>query len=263
LFGDGGTAKSYTALYFIGRLAQRGIPVAYFDWELAADEHRDRLERLFPAHMPKIQYARCDRPLVHEVDRLRRIVRDHKIEYCVFDSIVFACDGPPESAEIAGRYFRAVRQIGGGSLHVAHITKGENSDKKPFGSAFWHNGSRSTWYAQLDESSRFEDVLQVGLFNRKANLGKLRPPTGFSIAFDENTTTFQRTNPACSPDLSAQLSIKQRMAYLLRNGSLDAGRIADEIDAEADTVKRTARRYKELFTVLDSGRIGLVTKVAA
>src|SRR5262249_41538434 len=75
LFGDGGAAKSYTALYIAGVLAQRGLNVALFDWELCGEDHRDRLERLFGPDMPAILYARCERPLVSETDRLRRIVR--------------------------------------------------------------------------------------------------------------------------------------------------------------------------------------------
>src|SRR6185369_3527639 len=78
IFGDGGAAKSYTCLYLAGRLAERGMQVALFDWELAGEDHRDRLERLFGPDMPKIIYARCERPLVYEVDRLRRIALDQQ-----------------------------------------------------------------------------------------------------------------------------------------------------------------------------------------
>ena len=117
LFGDGGTGKSYIALYVAGRIAEQDISVALFDWELAGEDHRDRLERLFSDGMPRVLYCRCERPLVYEVDRLRRIVRDKGVQYAVYDSVAFASDGPPEAAEVAGRYFRAVRQIGGGSLH--------------------------------------------------------------------------------------------------------------------------------------------------
>ena len=258
LFGDGGAVKSYEALYFAGRIAEKGISVAFFDWELAGEDHRDRLERLFPDGMPRILYARCERPLVYEVDRLKRIVRDGGIEFAVFDSVAFACDGPPEAAEVAGRYFRAVRQIGGGSLHVAHVSKAENGDQKPFGSAFWHNGARATWYVKLAEASAGTDVLQIGLFNRKVNLGKLRPPLGYSVTFGEDTTTFKRTDLAESPDLAGQLSIRQRMAYLLRKGAMSPERIAEEVDSDINTVKRTIRRYKKLFTVIEGGRVGLL-----
>src|SRR6185369_10696077 len=112
--------------------------------------------------------------LVYEVDRLTRIVRDRHIDYAVFDSVAFASDGPPEAAEVAGRYFRAVRQIGCGSLHIAHISKAENGDQKPFGSAFWHNGARSTWFAKrANEETSGTEPLNLGLFHRKSNLGRL------------------------------------------------------------------------------------------
>lgn len=262
LFGDGGTLKSYTGLYELGTLSRDGMNVAYFDWELSGEDHRERLERLFGLNMPRILYARCDKPLVYEADRLARIVRDNGIQYAVYDSVAFACDGPPESAEVAGRYFRAVRQIGGGSQHIAHITKGENADKKPFGSTFWHNGARCTWYAKLAEQSD-ENTLHVGFFNRKSNLSRLSPPTGFTITFAENRTTFRRSNPADSPDLAGQLSVRQRMASLLRQGAMTAESIADELEADVETVKRTARRYKKLFMIMDGGRLGLLERIAA
>jgi hypothetical protein len=185
LFGDGGAAKSYLALYLAGLLAESGLSVALFDWELGGEDHRIRLERLFPEGMPRIIYARCERPLAYETDRLRRIVRDEGIHFAVFDSVAFACDGPPEAAEIAGRYFRAVRQIGVGSLHLAHVSRAENADQRPFGSAFWHNGGRATWYVKEADESAGGDVLNIGLFNRKANLGRLRAPVGFRVEFAE------------------------------------------------------------------------------
>jgi len=261
LFGDGGAAKSYLGLYLAGRLSERGVRVGLFDWELAGEDHRERLERLFPDGMPRILYARCERPLVHEIDRLRRIVREQELEYLIFDSVAFACDGPPEAAEIAGRYFRAVRQIGGGSLHIAHISKGENADQKPFGSAFWHNGARSTWYTQLAGGDSNSETLSIGLFNRKANLGRLRAPIGFTITFTEDRTTFRRSDVADTPELAGKLSVCQRMKHLLRRGAMTTEAIAEEIEERPETVGRVLRRYKgKLFTVIEGGRVGLLER---
>jgi hypothetical protein len=110
------------------------VRVGLFDWELAGEDHRERLERLFGAKLPGVRYARCNRPFVHELDRLRRIVRDEALDYVIFDSVAFACDGPPEAAEVAGRYFQSLRQLGiVGSLHIAHISKADGADQKPFG----------------------------------------------------------------------------------------------------------------------------------
>ncbi len=257
IFGDGGAAKSYMALFFLGRLAERGLRTALFDWELAGEDHRDRLERLFGEDMPAIVYARCERPLVNEVDRLRRICRDEEIDFAGFDSVAFACDGPPEAAEVAGRYFRAVRQIGVGSLHVAHISKSDGADAKPFGSAFWHNGARATWFAKLAEATPGGRSIQLGLFNRKANLGALRSAVGFEITFEDTKTTFRRADLARVPDLAAKLSIRQRMVMALRGGALSRAKLAEQIDANEETVKRTANRDKRNFVILDGGFIGL------
>jgi hypothetical protein len=261
LFGDGGAAKSYIALYLAGRLAQQGMRMALFDWELAGEDHRERLELLFGASMPQILYARCERALAYEVDRLARIVRDNRVEYTVFDSVAFACDGPPEAAEVAGRYFRVVRQIGGGSLHIAHISKAEGADQKPFGSAFWHNGARSTWFAQKDDSSA-DDTLALGLFNRKSNLGRLSAPLGFTVTFTEDRTTFRRADVADSPTLAGRLTVRQRMDALLRKDALTPEQIGREIDAKPETIERTARRYKSHFVTLPDGRIGLLQRVS-
>lgn len=231
VFGDGGAAKSYLCLFIGGRLAQRGLRVALFDWELAGEDHRDRLERLFGPSMPKLIYARCERPLVYETDRLRRIGRDEGIEFAIFDSVAFACDGPPEAAEVAGRYFRSVREIGGGSLHVAHINKGDNADKKPFGSTFWHNGARATWFAKAGELTDDTSALTVGLFNRKANLGPLRHPVGFRVEFGDDRTTFTRTDVREYPEMAESMSLRQRMAATLRRGALDLAALADEVQA--------------------------------
>ncbi len=255
IFGDGGSAKSLTALFLAGRLAQGGMVVALFDWELCGEDHRERLERLFSAGMPKILYCRCERPLITEADRLQRITRDERIEYAIFDSIAFACDGPPEAAEVASRYFRAVRQIGCGSLHVAHVTKSENNDQRPFGSAFWHNGARSTWYVQAAEPT--DGTMRLGLFHRKANLGPLRPAVSYLINFLPNKTEFHQAGIAESPDLADKLSVRSRMILLLKRGSLTSNEIADHTGADLETVRRTARRYKNDFIALSGDRVGL------
>lgn len=262
-FGDGGAAKSYLALYLAGKLSQTGIRTALFDWELAGEDHRDRLERLFGADMPDVRYVRCSRPLVHEADRLRRIVREEEIGYAVYDSIAFAADGAPESAEVAGRYFQSVRQIGVGSLHVAHVSKALDLDQKPFGSAFWHNGARATWNVKLADTLPGANQITIGLYNRKTNLGPLRPAVGFDITFADDRTTFRRVNVADVSDLAGHLSVRQRMAHLLRRGAMSPAVVAEEIGADLETVKRTARRYKNQFLILPGGNLGMVERRTA
>jgi len=248
VFGDGGTAKSYHALYTGGVLAQRGLRVALLDWELDAGAHRQRLERLFGAAMPDVRYVRCDRPLVYEIDRLRKIVRDERLDFAVFDSIGYACPGPPESAEHAMSYFRAVRQLAIGSLHVAHVRQGENNDQRPFGSTFWHASARSTWFIKLAATAPDGRQLTIGLFNRKANLSALRPAVGFEVTFETDRTVFSRVAVADVTELAESLPLWQRMKSALTRGPLTLARLADELGANVDTLDRTVRRKSGMFT---------------
>jgi Sigma-70, region 4 len=207
--------------------------------------------------MPMIHYCRCERPLSVESDRLRRIVREHQIDYAIYDSIAFACDGPPEAAEVASRYFRAVREINCGSFHIAHVSKGEHSDQKPFGSAFWHNGARSTWFVQSAERAGEQHVLRLGFFNRKANLGPIQSPVSLIVRFSADRTEFQRAEITDTPDFEEKLTVRQKMIYLLRRGARTQAEIASQINAKADTVRKTINRAKEVFIELNDGRIGL------
>jgi hypothetical protein len=160
-----------------------------------------------------------------------------------------------------------VRHIGVGSLHIAHVTKAENGDQKPFGSAFWHNGARSTWFVKADPASEGTDVLRIGLFNRKANQGRLMAsPLAFAVKFDDETVSFRRTDIADSPDLVDKLTIRERITFSLRNGPKTIQTLADELNLDTDTVAKTIHRYlskgrifKELSGVKYNRLIGLLT----
>lgn len=262
LFGDGGGLKSYIGLQLAGDLVQQGWRVGYFDWEMAAEDHRTRLERLFGEDMPEIRYARCERPLVHEVDRLRRIVSHDGLDFAVFDSIAFACDGPPEAAEVAGRYFQSTRQLRIGSLHVAHVNKSDTGDHKPFGSSFWHNGARATWFVKPAEPMPGSSDVSVGVFPRKRNLGPLPAAVAYEFRFGQVRTEFRRVDVTGVSELADRVPIRQRMAQTLRRGSLAPEVVAEELGADVETVKRTARRYKQQFTILPGGRLGLLERSA-
>ena len=267
LFSDGGVLKSYLALYFAGCMAEMDIPVMYCDWELDEADHSERLHRIFPDGAPQVFHVRCTRSLTYEADRLRRIARDNGIQYSIFDSIGYACDGAPESAEAAGKYFRAVRQIGGGSLHIAHISKAEGGDQKPFGSVFWHNSARATWYAERANEIPDGTIVRLGLFNRKANLGPLQPPLGYTVTFTDHRTIFRTSEVADTPELAEKLTVTQRVTALLRRGSMTVMTLAEELGVETNTVTQAVNRQlkkNRLFIVLEGTdtqrRIGLLER---
>lgn len=266
LFGDGGVSKSYLALYLAGRLEQvAGMRVGFFDWELGAEDHRSRLERLFGASMPAVVYVRCTRPLSHEIDRLARVVSDYRLTFGVFDSVAFGCDGPPENADVASAYMTAVRSLGIGSLLLAHVTKGESADQRPFGSTFWHNGARMTWNIKLAESCPGANSIVVGLYNRKSNLTAKERSAGFTIRFDSDRTEISPTDLREVQELAAQLSIRERLTHTLgKQGATTIASLAQELDAKVDTVERTLRRgiVTGHFVRLPPGDNGVPTRYA-
>ena len=243
IFGDGGTAKSYLALYVAGLLDRQGLKVGLFDWELGGGDHRLRLERLFgPDNMPGVYYARCSYPLSHDTDRIEGIIKEHRLDYAIFDSVAFACDGQPESAEVAGNYLRSLRPLNVGSLHLAHVTKAGAESDKPFGSAFWHNGARSTWFVMrtVGESS---DRQIIRLKNCKANLGPLLPDVGFEILFEPERTTFTKLSAGALSAIASKDTAIKRIRKALAAGPLSVGALVNETGDQRGTVTKTVNRY--------------------
>jgi hypothetical protein len=274
LFGDGGTFKSYMGLYVAGYLGQVGRRVLYADWELEGEDHRLRLERLFGADMPPVYYQRCYRPLIHEVETLQRHVIEQRIDYVICDSIGVATDGPPEAAEAATKYFRAVRQLGAGSLHLAHVTKPKDDGvdpTKPFGSVYWSNLARMTWFVKRTEGAD-DSRIAVALFNKKANLNAVRPAVGLEIQFDDERTLIRRVDVADVDELARSLPVWQRMRRALVSGPRTLANLADEFGADdegrqrlIDTMAREVRRKKNVFTTISNTadgvhRIALVSR---
>src|SRR5262245_15567809 len=265
LFGDGGSAKSYFGLYLAGQLAKQGVNVAFCDWEMSGSEHRQRMEYVFRFDNPRphIRYLGCSEPLHMEIDRIRHMVKDHAIRYAIFDSISVACGGRPEEAEIAARYFLDLRQLDIGSLHIAHTNKSEAAAQKPFGSAFWHNLARSTWFVQ---ASRDGNTSTLGFFNRKSNTGPLRAAAAVTMTFGHQSVQFARGDLNNSPELSEKLPVWQRMIPLLEvRGPMPMITIAEELDAAVDTIKKAVKRSKA-FRIIEGAtgipnRIGLAAGV--
>lgn len=256
LFGDGGTGKSYIALYWAGCLTRQGVPCAYIDAELDASEHKDRLYRLYGETFPNVLYLRLDRALERAVEQIKRLVRDYKIEFLVLDSVGVMTQGAPESAEAANGYIRALRQIGVGSLSIAHVTKnGEHNDQKPFGSVFYHNGFRSTWYAeQADPDANEGQPLAIGLYNRKSNLSKRLPPVGLEIDFQPNHTHIRPVDIGTLADLSHKQPLWKQLEAALRGGPQSASDLAESLGMTVNAVRVTLARGKQKGRFTNAGR---------
>ncbi len=91
LFGDGGTCKSLLGLWVLGQAAERGMRVGYFDWELDASQHRQRLGQLFPGGLPTIHYIRMRATIAGGIGPAEaHSFADLRLEYAVYDSVAVA-----------------------------------------------------------------------------------------------------------------------------------------------------------------------------
>ncbi len=250
LFGDGGSAKSYLALAaavsihsgleLLSIKPTARINVAYLDWEFDAWEHRDRMRRLVGNDMPDVVYVHCAGPLRDQVDRLQRVIREKEIGFVVIDSVGMACEGPPEEAQSALGFFDALRSLGVGALCVAHVNRSGDTDR-PFGSTFWHNSARSTWYAKKQQEAA-ASTLTVGLFNRKSNTGPLASPIGFTLAFDETQTSIERTDVRDVPELAGQVPLKYRIATEIGSGALSIPELVKRIGGSDTAIRKACER---------------------
>lgn len=254
IFGDGGSGKSYVAMalgaglakgktYVEGMEVNRKCVVGYLDWEMSSWEHRGRFESITGPDMPEdLIYIQCVAPLPEDVDRLRKYAREYGINYWIVDSVAPACGGEPESAQVAAAYFNALRALGGASLSIAHISKmGSNQDQKPFGSTFWHNLARLTWFAK---ATQLPEGISVALYNRKNNLGKLIAPLAIDLDFTDPVIGLRRGQPVDKEEkqLSEVDVYKLAVEHVEKFGPVRAFEIAQGLDLPLTAVTLALRR---------------------
>jgi hypothetical protein len=259
MFGAGDGLKSYLSLYGANEQARAGVRVGYFDWELDAEEHRPRQARIDP-ELPDILYIKCDRPLVHDIDRLRRIRRNERLEYGWFDSAAYGTDGKPEDAVSAMAYLRALRQLEMGACVIAHSRR-EDGDMQPFGSIFWHNSFRATWNLKRASTLPDGETITLGAFPRKFNLSAHPPAVGITVQFDGDRVYFTRTDVAQIDELAESVPLWQRIRTVVKAGPQTLATIASELNhGNVESLDRIVRKHKNLFTKV-SGNDG-ITRIA-
>lgn len=256
LFGSGSAGKSYLAMWMAGTLAAQGIPVLYADWEFSVRDHRRRFERLFPVMPRALFYVRCDHPIKDEIQRLTRLVHEHKCQYVICDSMVFALEGAAEGSEQAGIYFRAIRALRVGSLSLAHTTKvDDDAEKQVYGSVFFQNGARSVWYVDRAMDNP-PGELQVGLFHRKSNVGELLAPRGYKLVFRGARTMVEPLDIDSVDELAAKMPALARLKRILAKGPMKVKTIAEEMGTTVPLVWKTIGRHRTQFAKFGD-KIGL------
>jgi AAA domain len=271
LFGDGGDLKSYCALAF-GIALQTGVGltsgldparafrVAYCDWEWQDWPHKRRLRALCGrGELPEILYVPCgaEGPLTHQVERLQRIFQDHGIDFAFFDSAGLACDGPPEEAMSAIAFFQSLARLEVGSLVIAHTSK-DSDNAKPFGSAYWHNSARSTFFVKRLRTMAGTAV-DLALYQRKANDGARRSePIGlhfdFALTGLTSISAIDLDGVRRASDDDAGLRDRIASARRLAGMPMTYAQLAAALELpkkEIDSIRITIKRHPEIFQVIE------------
>lgn len=234
-FGDGGAGKTTIALW----LCQQIGKVLYLDYEWDASEIRDRMRQMGGGN--GLRYMSGGGvPLADQLPGVRREIMEHGIQYLVVDSAGLACGGEPEKAEMAIRYFNALKALKIPSLTIAHITK-SGDDQRPFGSTFWHFVPRLTWNVKGNDET--DGQLRVGFFCRKSNVTRRPKPFGVLVEFgDEIGIEGHPLWPEFSDSQPARIRIRE---LLLSRGKMQRKHIAEELDISDVATRKALQRMPE------------------
>jgi hypothetical protein len=263
-FGDGGTGKSTQAVIVAIELARTRSNVLYLDWESADVQHKSTYDKYLGSdtELPgRLIYRSLDRPLVQEAARIHELIVKYQIDLVVIDSVGFACDGSPESAEAATTTYRSLRSFGNkvSTLLIAHVNRSEQGDQKPFGSVFWANGARNMWYLKRSEVDMNEGEFTVGFYHRKSNMGPLRPPFGVRLTFQPDALIASPANLSEISELALKQPVWQRIKQYLERASMpvDESMLSSELELPANVVQKTVSRFTNTFYKETDGRVGL------
>ena len=264
LFGDGGNGKSLIAMaaavslqtqnsLLSGMIPNGNTKTMYLDWEASPNAHASRLKKLMhPAPMMDMAYLRCSAPL-HEIARqVKRHLTESGCSMVIIDSIAAACGGEPERADVALRLCNAVRALDTTALLIGHQTKGNDDTGKPFGSVFWTNEARSTMEIKRQQDAG-QDTMNLGLYHRKINDGRLEKPLGISVSFGDDTIKFNSQSIVDVPELASRLPTKDVVyQFLMPNGPSSVEEIVAATDRKVNTVHKVFNDHQDMFSQVDN-----------
>lgn len=274
IFGDGSSGKSYLTFRLALSIAMGlpfcnlqlpYMPVMVIDYEDSAPNFRRRMNRLLKAVEPELEpmnvyyWPANGIPLKDQVEAIKRKCDKHGIGLLIIDSAAPASGGPPEDAEATLAYFRALKKIGLPSVTIAHINKTGDTNK-PFGSTFWHNEARRTWFVsrrQEDDS----DEIDIGLYCRKVNDGRRPLPMGFHVTFEGMDGPVRiRPQDLNSVDELVKHTSPQNQVWMALEGAHSGMTLQEIVDATALTptqvnnVLKDATRFETCGKRPSSGR---------
>lgn len=283
LFGKGGGAKTYLAMRlalsmatgfpFMGYSPAKKCKTLFIDYEDTAETFASRRGHLLMGE-PILMSVETDQticylkakgtPLPDLLPKLKKIVAEYEIGLIIIDSAVSACGGEPEKADVVARYFNSLATLGVTSLTIAHETKSENH-AYPFGSVFWYNFPRSIWNVRSEKDDFDEiqtnigNVLETGLFHRKANNGPIQSPIALRVTFDDKGEYLERVTFSVGDDATwnDEKTLKARIRKCLEKKPMTRNEIIDELpDEKQNSIDVALKRLVEKEKIVLLGTKG-------
>jgi len=266
VFGEGSAGKSYLALTMCVlvqlpfednklRLTPKQAHTLYLDYESDEADFQRRLtllQRGFDLPEFPILYRECELPLLEDIDHMEEIVAEENIGFVVIDSLGVAAGGTDlNNAATATAFYSALRRLKLTSFIITHTSKDETKKASAFGSVYFTNLARSVFAVQKHQEQGANEIA-IDLVHVKNNQGPLLPHQGFRIAFYPEKTTISRIEPETVPEFLEKMSLKTKIAHLLKEGGkMSPKDIAEALDASETTVRATLYRYKNMFVKID------------
>jgi len=272
IFGEGGTGKSYLALA-LALLCQAGYTepldlnlrlkkanVFYLDYETTEEETTRRLKLLargFAIPEASIMYRECRLPLVEDIGQIEELVLEHKPDFIIIDSLGVAAAQNLSEAQTATAFYAALRRIKATVLLISHMAKEPETKKPtPFGSVYWRNIARNEWFVRRNPEAG-EDILTIGLFHTKNNLGKLMKPQGFTFRFEDDAIKVESCDVSKIGAFLENLTLKEQIREVLRHGKMTEDDIAEVLGAKKGSVHATLYDNPDIFVKLGKKEWGL------
>ncbi|APV44474.1 AAA domain-containing protein [Dehalogenimonas formicexedens] len=300
VYGAGGGLKTYLAIYnmlgcqllpFYPKISDYFsslglIPMQanglYLDWE-SSKESMDRRCWAIKAGWgitndsddECFEYLSCDKPLLYEMDRIRRVIESRDITFVVIDSQMAASRSGTNPDQLAGEFFNAVRTLGCTAWVVDHSTKADArgdtlESSGPFGSVVKYNRARAVWEVRGTHTEG-DEFYDLSLKNVKNNDSQLFHTIGIRARFYNTPipsrvlqkVEFEHLNLLNdSPELAQRTVGIRRLAidYFTKTGNkrISIEKLAAAIGKAEASVRAELYRQKGTFDKNMEGLWGLI-----
>ncbi len=258
LYGRGGSAKSYLAVY-LALCVATGTPfvdvpsakgkVLYIDWEAGEETFRARVNRVantldidLDNGIPNIRYKRLYAPLNEHLDDIIEECAEHDIALVIIDSFGFSMSGQDTSAQpdVTSQMARLAK-IPGATVIIDHIGKQGKGEDGPFGSVYKHAAARWMWWLRaVSEEASPDGEVKPGTFvrmaNTKHNIARKQKDIYLQMIwdddFDADKLSIKKVDRSVVPESLAGTTKEERGESALSPGQEDFMRHARSIYIE-------------------------------